>query len=56
MKLIPDDLCPGADLYIHGVAGDPEGWHPLAGVYADLISDISINVNLESHNINMLTQ
>ena len=51
----------GADLdkYPWGgkrVAGDFEGWHPLAEVYADLIAVRSINVNLESHNINILTQ
>ena len=38
------------------VAGDFEGWHPLAEVYADLMAVISINFNLESHNIDILTQ
>ena len=52
---------PGADLdkYSWGgkrVAGDFEGWHPLAEVYADLIAVKSINVNLESHTIDILTQ
>ena len=61
MGYISVNLLTGADLekYSWGgkrVAGEFQGWHPLAEVYADLIAVLSIHVNLESHNIYILTQ